>query len=405
MQKRVVNVVTGQGGRGHYATYYAIRALAERQGLPWEFQVTDMDEIITHLSEQNQVKNAYEMFGFSGHDLYNLMVKGGWTWLWPLKMRMNKLLVKLNHDTGVKIFTEHWQQHPPDLVVSVMPLYNKGLWQSLQQAKPGTPYITVMTDFADSPPAFWMDENIDNKIVCGTQKAVEQARQLGVESRAVATSGLVVHPDFYAAAADSGTRLAQQAGRQQAGRQQVGLDPMLPTGLVMFGGNGSIVMQEIADQLVRFGDRLQLIFLCGNNLELLSSLQQYDGLQHRHVVGFTEQVTEYFSLADFFIGKPGNVSVSEALTMGLPVITERNRLTMMQEKDCASWVEQQGYGIVLPSFNRVDEAVERMLRPETLRRYQQRVRSHENNAVFEVVALMKRALQTSAAATPLVQRA
>ena len=111
-----VNVVTGQGGSGHYATYYALRAVAEQQGLPWTFQVTDMDDIITNLSQQKQIKNAYEMFGVSGHDLYNQMVKGGWTWLWPLKMHLNKLLVRLNHNIGVKFFETHWRDQQPDIV-------------------------------------------------------------------------------------------------------------------------------------------------------------------------------------------------------------------------------------------------------------------------------------------------
>ena len=169
----VINVITGQGGGGHYATYHAIRAVAEQQQLPWRFQVTDMDEIITELTQQNQIQNAYEMFGFSGHDLYNMMLKSGWTWLWPLKMRLNKFLVKLNYEVGVQFFEQHWREQQPDIVVSAMPLYNKGLYEALQKAKPGTPYITVLIDFADYPPAFWMEPEIENYNVCGTEKAVQ----------------------------------------------------------------------------------------------------------------------------------------------------------------------------------------------------------------------------------------
>lgn len=385
-QSKVINVVTGQGGAGHYATYHAIRALAERKNLPWKFQVTDMDEIITHLSEQNQVKNAYEMFGFSGHDLYNLMVKGGWMWLWPLKMRLNKLLVKMNHEIGVKIFTEYWQRQRPDLVVSVMPLYNRGLWQSLQQAQPGTPYITVMTDFADSPPDFWMDREIDSVLVCGTEKAVEQAQQLGIAKRRVAvTSGLVVHPDF------CGVDRCKADKRER--RSRLNLNPDLPTGVVMFGGNGSATMQAIAHRLERLEDRLQLIFLCGNNDALAASLRQYEGAQKRCVVEFTDSVHDYLSASDFFIGKPGNVSISEAIATSIPIITERNRLTMVQEKDCANWIEAQGYGIVLSSFKAVDKAVENMLEPDTYSRYQQAIKEHQNRAVYEVVALMQQVLE------------
>lgn len=385
-QKFTVNVVTGQGGGGHYATYHALRAVAEQRGLPWQFQVTDMDEMITNLSQQNQIKNAYEMFGFSGHDLYNLMVKGGWTWLWPLKMRLNKLLVKLNHDIGVKIFETYWGEQQPDLVVSVMPLYNKGLWESLQKAKPGAPYVTVLTDFADCPPAFWLDPDAGNFLVCGTQRAADQARDLGIaDQRIIETSGLVIHPSFYA---DS---LPEESHARQ--RQQLGLAPDRPTGLVMFGGNGSDVMLKIARRLETFQDQIQLIFICGHNQALSEALRLYKGPQKRAIVGFTDAMADYMRLSDFFIGKPGNVSVSEALAMKLPVITECNVATMSQERYCAEWVSENKVGLVISTFQKIDQAVAELIRPEVYGGYRSNLARFNNQAVFEVTDGLQKILE------------
>ncbi|MEM9905619.1 MAG: glycosyltransferase [Cyanobacteria bacterium P01_D01_bin.44] len=385
-QKFTVNVVTGQGGGGHYATYHALRAVAEQRGLPWQFQVTDMDEMITNLSQQNQIKNAYEMFGFSGHDLYNLMVKGGWTWLWPLKMRLNKLLVKLNHDIGVKIFETYWGEQQPDLVVSVMPLYNKGLWESLQKAKPGAPYVTVLTDFADCPPAFWLDPDAGNFLVCGTQRAADQARDLGIaDQRIIETSGLVIHPSFYA---DS---LPEESHARQ--RQQLGLAPDRPTGLVMFGGNGSDVMLKIARRLETFQDQIQLIFICGHNQAQSEALRLYKGPQKRAIVGFTDAMADYMRLSDFFIGKPGNVSVSEALAMKLPVITECNVATMSQERYCAEWVSENKVGLVISTFQKIDQAVAELIRPEVYGGYRSNLARFNNQAVFEVTDGLQKILE------------
>ena len=381
-----VNVVTGQGGAGHYATYYAIKAVAEQRHLPWRFQVTDMDEIIENLSAENQIQNAYEKFGFSGHDLYNLMVKGGWTWLWPLKMRLNKLLVKMNHAVGVDIFEAYWRSQSPDLVVSVMPLYNKGLYESLQRSQPGTPYVTVLTDFADCPPAFWFDPDANNTLVCGTEKAVLQAQEQGVdESRIVPSSGLVVHPDFYAQRADT----CSDDWRNQR-RKTLGLRADTPTGIVMFGGNGSDAMLEIAARLESLGDRAQFLFMCGRNDSVAESLRAYEGPQKRAVVGFTDEMADYMSLADFFVGKPGNVSVSEALTMKLPVITECNWATMSQERYCAQWVEEQRVGLVIRSFKGVARAVGQMIEPATFAQMKENLEQIDNRAVFEVVDLLEK---------------
>lgn len=382
-----VNVVTGQGGGGHYATYRALKAIAKRRNLPWEFQVTDMDDIITELAQAGDIQNAYEKFGMSGHDLYNLMVKGGWTWLWPLKMRLNKLMVRMNHQVGVNIFAEHWRSQQPDIVVSVMPLYNKGLYESLQKAKPGTPYVTVMTDFADCPPAFWLDPEAGNTVVCGTQRAVEQAQSLDISpNRLVQSSGLVIHPSFYTRADLSMRELGDQ-------RRALGLDTDKPTGIVTFGGNGSKEMIAIAERLERLGNRGQFIFVCGRNAEVADAIRAYSGLQKRVVVGFADDMASYMQLSDFFVGKPGNVSVSEALAMNLPVITECSWRTMSQEKYCAQWVEAQGVGLVVPTFDQVVQAVEQIIQPETHAQYRANLKRLSNRAVFEVADLIEAMLK------------
>lgn len=374
-----VNVVTGQGGGGHYATYHALRAVAEQWQLPWEFSVTDMDEIITKLANQNQIQNAYEMFGFSGHDLYNLMLKSNLTWLWPLKMRLNKFMVKLNYDVGVKFFEQHWREQQPDIVVSVMPLYNKGLAASLQKVKPGTPYITLMVDFADYPPAFWLEPDADCLNVCATEKAIAQARSLGIKPEGIfKSSGMVVHPRFYQSI---------ESDRQQA-RVDLGLDPECLTGIVMFGGHGSGVMLEIARKLESFGDRLQLIYLCGRNEQLAEAIRNSPGSQRRFVTSFTQDVPFYMYLSDFLIGKPGPGTMSEALVMNLPVITECNGSTLIHERYNAQWIKEQQVGVVLPNFRQIDRAVEQFLNPETFAPYRANAKAIDNQAVFEVSQLL-----------------
>ncbi|MEL7351412.1 MAG: glycosyltransferase [Cyanobacteria bacterium P01_A01_bin.116] len=401
LRKLKVNVVTGQGGGGHYAAYRAIKAAAEQAGLPWEFQVTDMDDIITDLTAQNEIQNAYEMFGISGHDLYNLMVRSGWTWMWPLKMRLNKFMVKLNYEVGCEFFEQHWRKQQPDLVVSVMPLYNKGLAESLQKACPGVPYVTVMTDLADYPPAFWLEPEADSHTVCGTDKAIEQGRSLGVAAdRLVKASGMVVHPKFY----------QRPELDRPSEREKLSLDAQKLTGVVMFGGNGSSDMLDIAQKLESYHETLQLIFLCGRNEALAESLRQLPGRQQRFITTFTEDIPYYMQLADFFMGKPGPGSLSEALMMDLPVITTCGAGTLVHERYNAQWVMDNQLGIVLKHFKQVRKAVEQFLVPNVFERYRANAIAQKNTGVFEVLELLQQLLgeqqpeqQTRQAATDPLQ--
>ena len=93
------------------------------------------------------------------------------------------------------------------------------------------------------------------------------------------------------------------------------------------------------------------------------------------VEGFTTRVNEYMQLADFFIGKPGPGSVSEALAMHLPVIVERNAWTLPQERYNATWVVEKEVGMVLRNFREIDKAVAKLIEPATLARLPRKCRS------------------------------
>jgi UDP-N-acetylglucosamine:LPS N-acetylglucosamine transferase len=106
---------------------------------------------------------------------------------------------------------------------------------------------------------------------------------------------------------------------------------------------------------------------------------------------------------DFFIGKPGPGSLSEAVSQGLPVITTRNAWTMPQERFNTEWVQQHGLGLVLRRFAQVDEAVPRLL--AELPAYRRRVAAMPNRAVFELPAVLRGVLKgrTAAAAAAAVE--
>ena len=91
-------------------------------------------------------------------------------------------------------------------------------------------------------------------------------------------------------------------------------------------------MLEIAERLDESPLDLQLIYVCGKNEKLANALRARKSRVPCFVEGFTTRVNEYMQLADFFIGKPGPGSVSEALAMQLPVIVECNAWTLPQER-------------------------------------------------------------------------
>jgi hypothetical protein len=74
----------------------------------------------------------------------------------------------------VRALERHWAQTESDLVVSLVPNFNRALYDSVVAAHPGVPFVSVLTDLADLPPHFWIEPGQHQHLVCGTHRAVEQ---------------------------------------------------------------------------------------------------------------------------------------------------------------------------------------------------------------------------------------
>jgi 1,2-diacylglycerol 3-beta-galactosyltransferase len=242
-----------------------------------------------------------------------------------------------------------------------------------------------MTDFADVPPNLWIEPQ-EQFLLCPSQTAVEQAKSYNYsDERIIQTSGVVIHPRFN----------EPKNYDRSSERQSLGLDPNLPTGLVLFGSYGSPEMIEIAKNLEKSDLKLQLIFICGRNEELANKLKNIPSRLPKLVEGFTKEIPYYMDLSDFFISKPGSVGISEAVARKLPVITECNNITLFQERSAAAWLENKQFGIVVNSFVDIERAVAKLIDPENFLRYQANVEAYDNQAVFEVVDRLETILENS----------
>jgi len=140
---------------------------------------------------------------------------------------------------------------------------------------------------------------------------------------------------------------------------------------------------------------LQLILICGRNQKLRKRLARLKTRNRIFVEGFTKEIPFYMHLSDFFIGKPGPGSVSEAAHMGLPVIVERNAWTLPQECYNAEWILEQGAGIVLKNFRGIDNAVEDLLAGGQLQAMKSKLAAMHNRAVFEIPPMLEKIFQES----------
>jgi hypothetical protein len=364
--KRIQFLYFDAGG-GHRAAATALKAVIEQQNRPWEITLVNLQELLRPLDIFRKITRI------DLQDLYNLMLSKGWTLGSAQLLQMVHGVIRLYHSATLPLLKRHWTETQPDLVVSLVPNFNRAMFESLENTRP---FVTILTDFADYPPHFWMERQ-NQLLICGTPKAVEQAVAMGYgKDRIFRASGMILRPNFYES-------VDEDRGAQ---RTRLGLDPARPTGLVLFGGQGSKVMLEIARSL----DKVQLILICGKNAKLAEQLRALPGSVPRLIEGFTSEIPFYMRMSDFFIGKPGPGSISEAIAMHLPVIVERNAWTLPQERYNAEWVREHNVGVVLPDFRGIQAAVDQML--PSLDQYRARAAAIENRAVFEIPEILERIL-------------
>lgn len=383
---KLVDVIYFDAGGGHRAAAMALRQVCEQQRRPFRLRLVHLKQILAPADVFRRV------LGIDLEEIYNLLLRRGWTLGSAQGLRFMQAVIRLYHGKEVRLLREWWEGRSgaaaPDMVVSVVPNFNRALFDAWQAVRPGAPFVTILTDLADYPPAFWIERQPQH-FICGTERARQQALAMGhPPERVRLVSGMILHPRFYE---------PMELNREEE-RLRLGLDPRTPTGLVLFGGYGSGAMETVLDSMDRAGLDVQLILIAGRNEALRARLERRRTRIRTHVTGFTTEVPRWMRLADFFVGKPGPGSISEALHCGLPVITVRNAWTLPQERYNAEWLSALGAGIALRSYRRTGEAVASLLRGGHLESMRTAARGVRNRAVFEIPGILQKILEGRRAA-------
>lgn len=147
----------------------------------------------------------------------------------------------------------------------------------------------------------------------GCQMSVDPSTAEGLRESA-RTTGIPIAPEF-------GLKKDREALRQQ-----FGLSRDLATVLVSFGGAGLRAERHVSlfEILLNLGLPLQFIVLAGRNARFAGAMRRrYGNSKHKDrikVFDYLNDVSGLYGAADFFMGKAGGLTVSEALASSLPMV-------------------------------------------------------------------------------------
>ena len=205
------------------------------------------------------------------------------------------------------------------------------------------------------------------------------------ESQVYRVSGMILNPRFYE---------IEPLSRRGSGRRARASWASIRSsrsGWCCSAARARRVMADIARSL----PGRQLLLICGHNPKLRPRSRTMPRRRADVRRGLHREVPRYMQLADYFIGKPGPGSISEAVAMRLPMIVERNAWTLPQERYNTDWVREQGVGVVLPNFRGIARAVDEMLEPSNYARFRTATERIHNRAVFEIPDILEEILVRS----------
>jgi 1,2-diacylglycerol 3-beta-galactosyltransferase len=146
-------------GGGHRSAANALVEAARRQGRPWRFRVVSLQDVFAPLDFGRRLT------GRPMEDTYNGLVRQRRTLFLATVLRGFQWLIRRMRPRLCRLLTAGLTDPPPQLVVSLVPNFNGVIAEAVRQCLPGTHFFVLLTDFADFPPHFWLEPELDRVIV------------------------------------------------------------------------------------------------------------------------------------------------------------------------------------------------------------------------------------------------
>ena len=159
-----IDLVYFNAGGGHRSAASALETVIREQGRPWNVRRINLMEVL-------DPKDIFgKTMGMKPEDLYNTRLARGWSLGLAQELKFLQALIRLAHPAMTARLRRYWRRTKPDMVVSLIPNFNRAMYEGLAGARPGAPYVTILTDFADLPSHFWIEPGQAQHFICGTRK-------------------------------------------------------------------------------------------------------------------------------------------------------------------------------------------------------------------------------------------
>jgi len=334
-----VNLFYITAGSGHRSAATALREALDERSIP--------NVLLDILSFSNKLfKWTYS----SGYEFASEHVQIALKGLYRLTDQdrdSSNLIQFLEHFNArnVEGFAEYVRDNPwgTSICTHFFPAYvlsklkNEGIYK-------GRIYVTI-TDYGFHK--MWYMDGI-NKYFTACGSVSQDLISMGADEKDVCLSGIPISKRFGNVEDTDGILLRD------------GLDESKFTILFATSSISDGIALRFLDNLYLAEMDVNLIMVTGRNRDLFKNLDVYNskgGVTLRKFE-FVENMEEFMAISDIMITKPGGLTVSEALTSGLPMVMFRP--IPYQETNNAAYVEEIGAGVLANNEDEIMDIIEKL---------------------------------------------
>ena len=227
-------------------------------------------------------------------------------------------------------FFEIVEDFNPDVVVATHFISEAVLENYRRKKKKQFRIAVTLTDYEFHP--VWIVSNVDLYFTANDE-VKSSLLFYSIPSEKIVVSGIPIHPRF-----------SEKKDKKEL-LAKYGLNDHSPLILISAGSFGVTPLGEVIADFGAIEDEFQIMVVCGNNAKLRKDLEIKRESEPRlkKVFGFVDFMDELMAISDLLITKPGGITVSESMAMGVPMIFIEP--IPGQEEANADYLIEQGAGV------------------------------------------------------------
>lgn len=318
MKKVIISYASA--GAGHFKAAQAIYDYLKKERPDLEVKMVDA------LMKSGIFFRQSYIFG------YPLLVKYlQWIWrflFWLTHIKflrpVTRGIVSFANRIATKRFADFLINENPDFIVSTHFLTSEISAHLKKTGRINSHLVTVITDFGMHP--FWLSKETDLYIV-SSATTCELLIGEGIEPERIKCFGIPVGTEFW------------QHYSKERFLKKFNLKEDKFNVLIVTGSFGIGPIEKIIKVLYK---EVQILVVCARNHKLYRKLKNKN-YPNCLVLGFVDNIQELMAVSDVIITKPGGMSISESLVMGLiPIFISP---IPGQETENVEVLKRQGIGI------------------------------------------------------------